>query len=215
MPKVLQTLALPLWSKNRHMNDTVSHKIPALASSNSRDARAIRSAAALRAALLTLLQNHPFDQITIRDICSTAGVHYATFFRHHPTKESLLDLTAREQIAKLSELAMAIRGGSDYKAGFTALCVYVEAQREVFATLLNGGAAGSMREEWVRQSMLVAEKEKHADTWLPWDLGVVCAATLMAETLAWWLNQPPGKIGVDQISAILHRLLTETLIDET
>jgi hypothetical protein len=57
----------------------VSHKAPATASSTSKDARALRSGQALRDALLVLLLQKPFDQITIRDICATAGVHYATF----------------------------------------------------------------------------------------------------------------------------------------
>lgn len=194
------------------MNDTVTQKSPPLASSRSKDARALRCAAALKEALLFLLRDRPFDQITIRDITATAGVHYATFFRHHPTKESLLDVTAREQIAKLSNLAMAIRGGDDYEAGFKALCTYVDAHRELFATLLNGGAAGAMREEWVRQSRMVADLESHVDSWLPSDLGVICAATLMAETLAWWLGQPRDKVSVDQASTILYRLITKSII---
>lgn len=194
------------------MSDTETHKSRPPASSSSKDARAVRSAQALREALLTLLQSKPFDQITVRDICAEAGVHYATFFRHHATKESLLDVTAREQIAKLSQLAMAIRGGSDYEAGFRALCTYVDQHREVFSTLLNGGAAGAMREEWLRQSREVAEREGKVNSWLPQELGTICAATLMAETLAWWVGRPAGEIGVDQITAIMTRLLTTSII---
>ncbi len=190
----------------------VTHKYDAPSSSSSKDARAIRSAQALREGLLTLLQRKSFDQITVRDICAEAGVHYATFFRHHPTKEALLDITAREQIAKLSQLAMAIRGGSDYEGGFRALCRYVDEHREVFSTLLNGGAAGAMREEWLRQSREVAAREAKVNSWLPQELGTICAATLMAETLAWWVAQPPGEIGVDKISSILTRLLTTSII---
>lgn len=194
------------------MSDTQSHKSRPPASSSSTDARALRSSHALREALLKLLQSTPFDQITIRDICAEAGVHYATFFRHHATKESLLDLTAREQIEKLSELAMAIRGTSDYAAGFRALCTHVDEHREVFATLLNGGAGGAMREEWLRQSRRVAEEEGAQNTWLPQELGTICAATLTAETLAWWLGKPRGEIGVDEITAILLRLVTSSVI---
>ena len=194
------------------MTDTAPPKSRPLPSSSSKDARAVRSAAALREALLTLLAERSFDQITIRDICAEAGVHYATFFRHHETKESLLDLTARDQIARLSELAMAIRGSGDYLAGFTALCAYVDSHRDIFATLLNGGAGGAMREEWVRQSRLVAAEESHEDSWLPPELGTICAATLMAETLAWWVGQPKGAIGVEQIATIMHRMITQSII---
>lgn len=162
--------------------------------------------------MLTLLERKPFDQITIRDICAEAGVHYATFFRHHQTKEALLDLIARDQIARLNELTMAIRAASDYGAGFRAMCGYVDEHRALWSTLLNGGAGAAMREEWVRQSRRVAATEQPVNSWLPTDLGTICAATLIAETLAWWVGKPQGEISVEQIAAILMRLLTTSII---
>jgi AcrR family transcriptional regulator len=178
-----------------------------LASSGSRDARALRSGAALREALLILLEHNQFDQITVRDICAEAGVHYATFFRHYADKESLLDDIAKEQTRQLSELAMQIRAASDYKAGFTALCAYVDEHRALWATLLNGGAGAAMREEWVRQTTRVAASEPRVNSWLPEDLGTICAATLIAETLAWWLSQPRQAYSVEDVAEIMHRLL--------
>jgi len=182
-------------------------------SARSSDARALRSGAALRAALLVLLETTPFDQLTIRDICAQAGVHYATFFRHYAGKEQLLDAIAKDQIAQLNRLTLAIRGGSDYAAAFRALCVYVEQHRALWATLLNGGAGAAMREEWLRQSRDVAEHEAHASSWLPRDLGAICAASLIAETIAWWLGQPDGAYGIDELADILHRLLVHSLIE--
>lgn len=194
------------------LSDTVSHTVRPPASSSSKDARALRSALALRDALLSLLERKPFDQITVRDICAEAGVHYATFFRHHQTKEGLLDFIARDQIAKLNELTLAIRDSSDYAAGFRATCAYVDDHRELWSTLLNGGAGAAMREEWVRQSKLVAATEDPVNSWLPTDLGTICAATLIAETLAWWVGQPKGAVSVDNISGILMRLLMTSII---
>lgn len=191
-----------------NMSDTLSHKPPATSSSTSRDARALRSGQALREALLALLERKPFDQITIRDICAGAGVHYATFFRHHPSKEALLDDIAKDQIQQLNRLTLAIRGGKDYQAGFRALCAYVHDHRALWSTLLNGGAGAAMREEWLRQSRLVAATEGPVDSWMPLDLGAICAATLIAETLAWWLAQPKGRYSVDDVAAILYRSLS-------
>lgn len=161
--------------------------------------------------MLVLLERMPFEQIAVRDICAEAGVHYATFFRHHPTKESLLDVIARDQIAMLSNLAMAIRKNDDYLAGFRAMCVYVEEHRDLWSTLLNGGAGAAMREEWVRQATRVAEDEGTVTQWLPSQLGSICAATLIAETIAWWVGQPHGQISVDEIATILTRLVGAVL----
>lgn len=139
-------------------------------------------------------------------------MHYATFFRHHQTKEGLLEVTARDLIARSSELAMAIRNGDDYEAGFRALCAYVDEHRELFSVLLNGGAGATMREEWLRQSRRVAATEVPVNSWLPMELGTICAATLTAETLAWWVGQPRDLVSVDRITQILMRLLTSSII---
>jgi AcrR family transcriptional regulator len=159
-----------------------------------------------------LLQQKPFDQITIRDICAESGIHYATFFRHHPTKEALLDAIARDQIAHLIELTLAIRKAENFEAGFQALCAYVDEHRSLWSTLLNGGAGAAMREEWLRQSRKVAATETHLNSWLPRDLGTICSATLIAETLAWWLGQPADAYNVNEVARILYRLLSTSIM---
>lgn len=194
------------------LSDTVSHNPRTPASSRSKDLRAVRSGAALRQALLDLLPEKAFDQITIRDICARAGVHYATFFRHHQTKEALLDDIAKDQIRQLNALTLAIRESASYEAGFRALCQYVADHRALWATLLNGGAGSAMREEWLRQSQQVAAREEPVNSWLPRELGTICAATLIAETLAWWVAQPEDAYGVEDVAAILYRLLVRSVI---
>lgn len=162
--------------------------------------------------MLDLLLQKSFDQITVRDICATAGVHYATFFRHYQTKEELLDEIAKEQIRQLNTLALAIRESDDYEGGFRALCLYVSEHRALWSILLNGGAGSAMREEWLRQSQRVAAREEPVNSWLPLELGTICAATLIAETLAWWVAQPESDYGVEEVAAILHRLLVSSII---
>lgn len=44
----------------------------------------------LQAALAALLEEQPFDQITVRAICTTAAVHRSTFYRYYVDKYSLL-----------------------------------------------------------------------------------------------------------------------------
>jgi AcrR family transcriptional regulator len=166
----------------------------------------------LRKALLSLLQRKPFDQITIRDICKQAGVHYATFFRHHQTKEALLDYIAKDQIRQLNKLTLAIRAADNYEAGFCALCAYVAYHRSLWSTLLNGGAGSAMREEWLRQSKQVAATEAPINSWLPRELGTICAATLIAETLAWWVRQPEKAYSSEEVARILHRLLSAAIL---
>ena len=197
---------------NRAVCETASHKSRRPASSRSKHARAVRSGLALRKAMLLLLERKPFEQITIRDICAKAGVHYATFFRHHLTKKALLDHIARDQIKQLNKLTLAIREADNYEAGYSALCAYVADHRSLWSTLLNGGAGSAMREEWLRQSKKVAAAEAPINSWLPPDLGTICAATLIAETLAWWVGQPEKAYSSENVARILHRLLSAAIL---
>ena len=155
--------------------DTVAHTQSAPAESSARpanvadpraDPRAVKSRQALCTSLLNLLERKPFDQVTIREIAANAGVHYATFFRHHPTKESLLNDVAADEIERLVALTMPLLDGNDDLAAFLALASYVNEHRALWTTLLAGGAAEAMRAEWLRFSTQVALERAPKDGWL-------------------------------------------------
>ncbi len=119
------------------------------------DARMVRTRAALRRALLRLLERKHFDQITVRDIAGEAKIGYATFFRHHESKSELLEDVAEEQIGNLMGLALPLLVADDTRGSCLALCRYVNEHRAIWSALLTGGAAGAMREEFLRQAMRV------------------------------------------------------------
>ncbi len=171
------------------------------------DARAARSAAALHAALLRLLESKAFDQISVREICAEAGVHYATFFRHHAGKDELLEHIATDQINALVDLTLPIRTAQGDATAFHALCAYVQQHRALWAVLLNGGAGPSMRREWLRRATIVAESQPSTNTWLPKTLGTICSTSLIAETISWWLAQPEQDYSVEDVARLLHRLV--------
>lgn len=197
---------------NPDLCDTVAHNGNAARGSTPKDARAARSSAALRDALLRLLERKSFDQITVRDICAEAGVHYATFFRHHPGKEALLEHIAAEQIATSVEFTLPIKDAGDDRGSLDALCAYVDERRALWAVLLNGGAGATMRAEWLRQARIVAETRHPVGSWLPKELGTICSTSLIVETISWWLAQPQGAWSADEIAGILHRLVASSTL---
>jgi AcrR family transcriptional regulator len=172
-----------------------------------RDARIVKTDQALRSALLALLERKPLEQISIRDIAAEADVHYATFFRHHPTKEALLDHVAADEINRLVGLTLQINDTVDTHAGFVALCTYVSEHREVWTALLTGGAAGAMRDELLRVSRALAVERAPKDSWIPVELATSCTVLLIVETITWWLQQaePPS---IEAVAQILHRLVS-------
>ncbi len=173
-----------------------------------KDARAQRSGVAFRKSLLHLLKSKPFDQISVREICAEAGVHYATFFRHYASKEALLDTIASEQIIASVKLTLPLRDAGDERGSLEALCAYVEENRGLWSVLFNGGAGATMRAEWLRAARIVAETRPSVNSWLPKELGTIYATTLIAETLAWWLAQDEGAYSSAEIAAILERLVS-------
>lgn len=198
-------------SPKRDLRDPESHKASVRQTIRT-DARAVRSSAALRQALLTLLEQKPFDQITVRDICAEASIHYATFFRHHASKEALLDHIAADQINTVVELTLPIREAVGDATALKATCDYIEKHRALWATLLNGGAGAAMREEWLNKAKAVAAKRSPVGAWLPKELGTICSVSLIVETVAWWLRQPQGAYSATEVSQILHRLVTRSTL---
>jgi len=153
------------------------------------DPRAVRSRQALTDALLTLLETKPLEQISIREIAAAAGVGYTTFFRHHASKEELLAHVASEQIRCLFNLALPVMDAHDLHSGSTALFTYVHAHRPLWSTLLTGGAAGTIREEFSRLAREVAVVRGRQDSWLPADAGASLIVGGTLELLTWWLRQ--------------------------
>jgi AcrR family transcriptional regulator len=172
-------------------------------------ARATRSTQTrpiLCSALLALLEERPFEQLTVREITAKAEIGYATFFRHYPDKETLLHDVAAGQISELLGLALPILDTEDTRASARALCLYVWEHRKLWSTLLTGGAAGMLKDEFIRQARHIAETQPDPGAWLPADLTVVFYVTGTVEILTWWLKQkaPPS---VDQMAEVVDCLI--------
>lgn len=170
------------------------------------DARAIRSRAALRGTLVSLLEQKPFEQVTIREIVAKAKIGYATFFRHFPSKEALLNDLAADQISGLTAVTLPMLQSADTRTTARALFAYVGEHRTIWSALLTGGAAGTVKSEFVRQMRQLAAEEGPFESWLPGDLRVAFAVASTLEILAWWLEQDEPA-GIDQMAEILDQLV--------
>jgi AcrR family transcriptional regulator len=168
--------------------------------------RTSRTQGALRAAMLALLEEKPFEQLTVRDLTARANVGYATFFRRYPDKEALLHDVASREIAQLLAMTLPILFTVDSRASVQALCAYLWEHRKLWSALLTGGASATLKQEFVRQAQELAAKTAHAHSWLPGDLNIVFSVSATVEILSWWLSQaePPS---VSQMAEILDSLV--------
>ena len=176
------------------------------------DARQVRSRLALTGAMLALLEEMPFDQVTIREITARADIGYATFFRHYPNKEALLGDVASQEIASLLAMVMPLLGSGGSGKTTSALCRHVGDHRKLWSALLTGGAAGILRAEFIRQARDLVHGMEQPEGWLPSDLAVVYGTGSTIDLLAWWLAHADS-YSADQIAAILDRLIIAPLLD--
>jgi len=152
--------------------------------------RSTRTRKALCDALLSLLEEKAFEQITVKEITERADVGYATFFRRYPDKESLLHDFAAQEIENLLKLTLPMLDLDNRKASNNASCSYVWEHRTLWKALLTGGAAGTLKEEYLAQALQLAKQQSAQKRWLPDDLAVTFSVTALLEILAWWLRQP-------------------------
>ena len=88
-------------SENEHL-----HLVP---ERKSTDARVRRTRDALGDALVALMQEKPFDTITVQDVLDRAKVGRSTFYAHYSDKDDLLMSDAEEFFESLS-MALSVRG---------------------------------------------------------------------------------------------------------
>lgn len=172
----------------------VTHEASYAEPSATRDTRTTRTRPALCSALLSLLEEKTFEHVTIREVTARAGIGYATFFRHYPDKESLLNDLAARQIRQLIGMTLPILYTVDSRASAQALCAYVWEHRKIWTGLLTGGAAGTMKDEFIRQAQQLAAEAQHGNGAIPSELRVLVPVAGVIEILAWWLRQaePPS-----------------------
>lgn len=173
------------------------------------DPRVQRSINALQDSLLALLKQKPIDQISIKEICDAAELSHMTFFRRFSSKEDLFQHIATQEVRNLLELGQAAMTAKAPSSS-PSMCAYVQGQRELWKTLLTGGAATVMREEFMRISAEIAETRGRMNPWLPVDLAVPFVASGIFELLAWWLRQPDD-YPVENVVTLLDALIIENV----
>lgn len=156
--------------------------------------------------MLSLLEEKNFEQVTVRNIAAQAGVGYATFYRHYPSREALLRDVSTREIGQLLAMTLPILFTEDGRSATRALCAYVGERRKLWTVLLTGGAAATLKVELLRQAQSLAPRGVKERTWLPGDLGLAYSVFATLELLAWWLRQadPPS---VTEMAESLERLV--------
>lgn len=177
------------------------------------DTRKQKTRAALRGAMLDILAEKPFDQIQILDLTGRAKVGYATFFRHYASTRDVLHEVAGEEIRELFEMTIPVFRRSESVLTLQALCRYVLDRQSLWRTLLTGGAAHSVRAEFVRQAREWSQRMDDGTTAVPVDLGTVCTAGSTLDALAWWLGRGDS-YSAEDMAGFIDKLIITPFVGE-
>lgn len=151
-----------------------------------------RSREALRSALLALIRERPFEQLSVREIAIRAKVSFPTFYRQFASKEELLDDIAAEEIQTLLAITLPLMESEQSDLSTEAICAFVSERRTLWRILLTTGASATLRDEFITRSKAIGLSHKRLNPELPIDLMMPLIAGGIFEVLAWWLQQPSG-----------------------
>lgn len=183
------------------------------------DRRVQRTQDRLRQAMAELIVQRSYESISIRDLAAAAGVGYATFFRHYPTKDALLlDLLQRS----IQDLARLLPPGVDADPAEEGRLIFAHAAQhdQLYRILLRGEGTLALLEGV--QAAAVAEVMGHfADQSEPAIPLEILAHHLVASSIAligWWLQRgqpyPPERMG--QIYAeLIMQPFTALVVQDT
>ena len=118
-------------SRNEHL--------PLAASLKKTDARVRRTRDALGDALVALMQEKPFETITVQDVLDRAQVSRSTFYSHYSDKDDLLMSDAEEFFESIS-MALSVHGDkSDRVFPVREFFVHLSDVQPFFKALVKSG----------------------------------------------------------------------------
>jgi AcrR family transcriptional regulator len=191
-------------SKNQHL--------PLAESNEKTDARVRRTRDALGDALVALMQEKPFDTITVQDVLDRAHVSRSTFYSHYSDKDDLLMSDAEEFFERLSMTLSAHGDKSDRVFPVQEFFTHLADVQPFYKALVKSGrfqenmelARGHFARGIERRLSELPRARSIPTNELP-AIAFTHAGALLS-LLTWWLDrgmrEPP-----EQMDALFHRML--------
>lgn len=176
------------------------------------DARVRRTRDALGDALVALIQEKPFDTITVQNVLDRAGVGRSTFYFHFSNKDDLLMSDADEFFERLSMALSAHKDASDRVAPVREFLAHVGEMRQFFEALIKSGKAPENL-ELAREHFARGIERRLAES--PRGRGIPASergalafayAGALLSLLTWWLDRGMRE-SPEHMDALFHRMV--------
>jgi AcrR family transcriptional regulator len=175
------------------------------------DRRVLKSQEAIKNAVLELMAEKNFDDITIRDISDRANVNRGTIYLHYMDKYDLLDKIIEEHINNLRELCQSA-AEMTFKEGNYIWFDYFADNHLFFSIMLNTKSAAFFRIRFL--DLVVQEYKVEVDVSegknqnLSEDIILQFFGAAVVGTVEWWFRNGmpiPPRVIAEQTGTLLDR----------
>lgn len=154
------------------------------------DRRVLKTKAALRDAMLSLMAPKGWDELTIQEICNAANVGRSTFYVHYQSKDDLLAESLNDLRDQLALQATASDvPGLQFLSGLLA---HMAEQREVFKAAIGRrsghGVVRRFKEMVFQLVEIELKRRRHPAAKSPWVARFVAGG--IVDAMAWWVDAP-------------------------
>jgi AcrR family transcriptional regulator len=170
------------------------------------DKRVLQSRAAMRVALVGLLSEHQFQDISAAMVSERAGVGYATFFRHYADTEALLLDVANAEIGSTFSAMLPALVAGDYASALRTLTEQVAADRATSYALLVSAGPATQQALTERAIERVSSVPVQIGKGMPSELVVRYCVASSISILNWWVGSSPDA-DAETIAGLLYKLV--------
>lgn len=177
------------------------------------DRRIAKSQEAIKKALIDLMSEKGFDDITIQDISDRANVSRGTIYLHYVDKFDLLDKLIEEHINEMGEICEAT-SAAEYTEANLPWFEYLNSHYLFFSTMLASKGAPSFRSQF--HKFLIKEFKEELDTTkgknqgLNDDVMLQFIVTSYVGIVEWWITNGmpyPPQVMAEQVGILIERNL--------
>jgi AcrR family transcriptional regulator len=177
------------------------------------DRRILKSQEAIKKAIIELMAEKNFDQITLQEISDRANVSRRTIYLHYMDKFDLLDKLIKEHINILRELAES-SSDMDFIDGNLIWFEYFEHNYLFFSTMLASKGAPSFRRQFLefvmdglKGEVNIKEGKNHG---INEELILRFIAGAYVEIVEWWFTNGmpyPPEFMAEQVGILIERIV--------
>lgn len=184
------------------------------------DRRIRRSRAALRAAMIGMVSDVPYERITVADVLNRADVSRATFYAHYADKEALFGDAFEHLVDELLVRThqAAARATTDLTGeGVRVLFDHAREHRDVYLAIFNGAGSGAPRRHYIKavtdlftELVTVGLEATGSTPRMPVAAISRCWVGEQIALTTWWLEESP-ELDVDTVTRMRMNLMTQGL----